>query len=90
VCRDSARSAEAKESFEDLKGEAREEKCFHAQRYSCKRLQRVKRNSLESSESQTLKRDSVFEYAGETKGCRDCRGKAKVEAFGIWKILQSS
>jgi hypothetical protein len=31
-----------------------------------------------------------LEYAGETKGCRDCRGKEKVEAFGIWKILQSS
>jgi hypothetical protein len=44
---------------------------------------------LESLESQKLRRDNVFENAGETQWCRAHRGKAKVEAFGIWKIFQS-
>jgi len=44
---------------------------------------------LESLESQNLRRDSVFENIGETQWCRARRGKAKVEAFGIWKIFQS-
>jgi hypothetical protein len=46
-----------------------------------------RRNSLESSKSQNLKRDNVFKYTGKTKGCRARKRKAKVDAFGIWGNL---
>jgi hypothetical protein len=46
-----------------------------------------RRNSLESLESQNIKRDSFFKYASETKDCRACKRKSKVEDFGIWRNL---